>query len=208
MLKFSGLEKRVDLLTIEDFMVYTRNQPVDSDDLQISAPILRANTNQADTSFGTDHYAFSNLIPGENGFHKKVTLIDQTGSLPSSSGNSVVAYSVTNSSITMPYYQRDGLATVFPVSPIKAFARVTCTGSAGLQTLSNSFNVSSVTLLSQVYTINLTNPMRNATNYGIFCFTASGTVTTFATVNSTTFTFTTNLASGAGNVLNIFAMEP
>lgn len=53
-------------------MVYLLNQPVATDDLSISQPILAANTNSADASFGIDHYAFSNLTVN-NGFHNTVT---------------------------------------------------------------------------------------------------------------------------------------
>jgi len=57
--------------------VYVRNQPVAGDDLSVSQPFLVNNTNQADTSFGVDHYAFSDAT-ANNGYHKKVTNPDQT----------------------------------------------------------------------------------------------------------------------------------
>ncbi len=53
-------------------MVYLRNQPIPTDDLSISAPILATNTNAADDSFGVDHYKFSDLTVN-NGFHNTVT---------------------------------------------------------------------------------------------------------------------------------------
>ncbi len=53
-------------------MAYTRNQPVSTDDLDVSQPFLFNNTNSADDSFAADHYAFSNLTAG-NGLHNKVT---------------------------------------------------------------------------------------------------------------------------------------
>lgn len=51
--------------------VYTRNQPVATDDLDVSQPILLANTNAADSVFGFDHYAFSNTTANQ-GFHNTV----------------------------------------------------------------------------------------------------------------------------------------
>ncbi len=69
-------------------MVYTLNQPVDADDLSISSPILRANTNQADTSFGTDHYNFSDNT-ANNGLHKRVTTVPQTP-LPTTGANPIL----------------------------------------------------------------------------------------------------------------------
>lgn len=53
-------------------MVYTRNEPVASDLLEVSQPKLAANTNGSDDSFGVDHYKFSDLT-ANNGFHNKVT---------------------------------------------------------------------------------------------------------------------------------------
>ena len=49
-------------------MAYTLNEPVATEFLSVSQPKLRNNTNGADTSFGTDHYAFSNLS-ANNGKH-------------------------------------------------------------------------------------------------------------------------------------------
>lgn len=53
-------------------MVYTRNQPIGTDDLDISQPFLATNTNAADDSFGVDHYKFSDTT-SNNGFHNTVT---------------------------------------------------------------------------------------------------------------------------------------
>lgn len=53
-------------------MVYTRGQPIATDDLDISQPFLLDNTNSSDDSFGVDHYKFSNLT-ANNGFHNEVT---------------------------------------------------------------------------------------------------------------------------------------
>lgn len=53
-------------------MVYIRNEPVATDDLDVSQPKLAGNTNSSDDSFGIDHYKFSDLTTN-NGFHNKVT---------------------------------------------------------------------------------------------------------------------------------------
>lgn len=52
------------------------NTPIASDDLDISQPQIQGNFLQANTSFGTDHYAFSDLT-GNNGFHKVIRSPDQ-----------------------------------------------------------------------------------------------------------------------------------
>jgi hypothetical protein len=85
-------------------MVYTRNQPVASDDLDISQPFLTNNTNGADDSFGIDHYKFSDLT-ANNGFHNKVTtpqFLTSPPSLPS------VPPTTTTNPIFYGYQQLDG----------------------------------------------------------------------------------------------------
>lgn len=52
-------------------MAYTRDEPTDVD-VGVSRPILAANTNQADDSFGTDHVKFS--VTTNNGYHHYIHL--------------------------------------------------------------------------------------------------------------------------------------
>lgn len=47
-------------------MAYTRDEPTDVD-VGVSRPLLAANTNQADDSFGVDHVKFS--VTTNNGYH-------------------------------------------------------------------------------------------------------------------------------------------
>ncbi len=53
-------------------MPYLRNEPIATDDLDVSQPKLANNTNASDDSFGVDHYKFSDLT-SNNGFHNTVT---------------------------------------------------------------------------------------------------------------------------------------
>ncbi len=53
-------------------MPYLRNEPIATDDLDVSQPKLANNTNLSDDSFGVDHYKFSDLT-ANNGFHNRVT---------------------------------------------------------------------------------------------------------------------------------------
>lgn len=55
-------------------MPYLRNEPIATDDLDISQPKLQGNTNASDDSFGIDHYQFSDGT-SNNGKHKSVTSI-------------------------------------------------------------------------------------------------------------------------------------
>jgi len=103
---------------------YIRNQPVATDDLSVSAPILANNTNKADDSFGVDHFQFSDQT-ANNGFHKKVTLPGNIAAPAPAAGYGDM-YGVTNgSSETWPYWKRDGLATVEPMMPVRVFGEFT-----------------------------------------------------------------------------------
>lgn len=72
-------------------MVYRRDQPLASSTLRRSQPLLAANTNAADDSFGIDHYAFSNTT-ANNGFHQKVTNPIQP-TAPATAASTVTLYS-------------------------------------------------------------------------------------------------------------------
>lgn len=148
---------------------YNPNIPNPTDLLSISQGQLKGNFNKANSSFGTDHYEFADLT-SNNGLHKKTTWVDQSASVPLSVAGAVVGYGNTISGVTMPYYKRDGLATVYPLSPIKAYATFTLTGAVTpyFAVLNDSFNVATVQINgpNQTPQITLTNPMRTA-NYGV-----------------------------------------
>lgn len=61
-------------------MAYRRNIPQANDALNVSQPQLFNNTNDSDTSFGQDHYPFSDET-ANNGFHNQATtpIIDPAG---------------------------------------------------------------------------------------------------------------------------------
>lgn len=152
-------------------MTYNPSIPLITDALSTSQPQIKNNFNQLNVQFGVDHSGFN--VNGSNGtgFHNKVTWPDQTSSPPTSASGQVVAYGITNNSVTMPYYKRDGLSTVFPLAPIKAYAVwVSSLTPNGTVTLDNNFNIASITQvgLSQ-WTITLTNACRN-TVFGVLAF--------------------------------------
>jgi len=53
-------------------MVFDPNRPIASENLSDSQPLLLSNNRALDTSFGVDHYKFSDAS-GNNGFHNQVT---------------------------------------------------------------------------------------------------------------------------------------
>jgi len=199
-------------------MTYTPNIPQANDDPSASQPLILSNFQQINSQFGTDlttgtggdHILLT--ASSGNGKHNRVTFLDQSGAVAGVTAagvNQNVFYGNTQSGITMPYYKRDALPTVWPVSPIKAYARVTATGVPEAQTLSNSFNITSVNLAVTTYTFTITNAMLNDTNYSVFVFPNRGSVIaslTVATVNSTT--FTVNAILIGGDILNVLVVEP
>lgn len=95
-------------------MVYITNEPIATDKLSTSQPKLRDNTNASDTSFGQDHYAFSDLT-GNNGLHKKVTTIVQA-SVPTTTTNPIL-YSYQQYAIVGPLQYSKGMTDAVP-SPV------------------------------------------------------------------------------------------
>lgn len=123
---------------------YIRNQPVATDDLSVSAPILAGNTNKADDSFGIDHFQFSDLTVN-NGFHKKVTLPGNLVAPTPAAGYGDV-HAITNAqSETYPYWLRDGIVTENPLLPIRAFGEFT-TNPVALRSF--SYGITSITFVA------------------------------------------------------------
>lgn len=77
--------------------VYVRNQPLSTDDLDVSQPKLATNTNASDDAFGVDHYAFSDTS-GNRGFHNKVTQPLIVGSAHPTTTTAPIIYAMQDSS--------------------------------------------------------------------------------------------------------------
>lgn len=132
-------------------MVYTRNQPVAGDDLSVSQPILAANTNAADDSFGVDHFPFSNLT-SSNGFHQKVTIPGNVAIPTPASGFGDMFAITSANTITRPFWVSDALAVQFSMLPIKAFGTFSNTGTI----IGNAMNLTNCTHVSTgVFNINI-----------------------------------------------------
>lgn len=125
----------------------------------MSAPILSANTNKADDSFGIDHFQFSDLTVN-NGFHKKVTLPGTGLATPAPPANYGDMFATTTGGITQPYWIRDGLATIFNMIPIKAFGSFTGAGAT-----INALNLTAVRTSVGQYTMTIDANAVTGTNY-------------------------------------------
>lgn len=131
-------------------MTYSPNIPQATDNPSNSQPLILENFQQLNTQFGTDtadgtggdHVLFNAVL--NNGKHNRVTLLNQSGAVAGvtqAAPNQNLIYGVTNDGTTMPYYTRDNLTTVYPVSPIKAYASFTSLLANGNITPNDSFNM-------------------------------------------------------------------
>lgn len=77
--------------------VYTRDQPIATDDLSISQGYLKNNTNSADSIYGIDHYAFSYNGQTNQGFHNTVTNPAIASGTPPTSTNNCIFYAFQQS---------------------------------------------------------------------------------------------------------------
>lgn len=99
------------------FSTYIDTIPQSTDVPANSQDQILDNFTSLNEQFGVDHVP---LIQGFNqGWHNKVTWLDQSAAIPSSLAGQVVGYANKIGAITYPYYKRDAISTVFPLSPIK-----------------------------------------------------------------------------------------
>ena len=148
-------------------MVYTRSQPADVD-VGISRPILAANTDQADTSFGIDHVAFS--VATNAGYHKHIQFEDDAEPSTGPTGDKSNLYTtknlIGNGSSPMPVFRNEsGVGFLVPMACLCTFA---VDGTIDANTV--NLNVASVARASSapnyVYTITFDKAMNNA-NYTV-----------------------------------------
>lgn len=127
-------------------MVFNPNIPNAGDKLSASQPVLRANNQQLDTSFGEDHYKFSDGT-SNNGFHKYMTtpsiaipittdspkiygnqLTANIGTIQFSKARSDAVFPATNSIAPTPITNFNGLIpsmAVLTTVPLLDFSGVT-----------------------------------------------------------------------------------
>lgn len=161
-------------------MTYNPNIPQATDNPSNSQSQILANFQQLNMQYGTagDHVPFT--ASTNNGKHNSVTWLDQTAQLPIVPvANELIAYGITKSGVTMPYYVRDSISsatTQFPLAPIKAYASFLSINAGGMQNITplDSFNIAPAgapVIVQQsgsptTFTITLINPCRTTT-YGV-----------------------------------------
>lgn len=99
-------------------MPYLLNEPIAGDDLSISQPKLKNNTNFSDSSFGVDHYPFSDTTPN-NGYHKVIHTPDQVTDPTTSSSISAFYGKVASTNTGVMQFSR-GVSNAVP-SPVTMF---------------------------------------------------------------------------------------
>lgn len=156
-------------------MVFKPNIPQANDILSDSQGDLLGNFQQLDTSFGIDHFPFSDQT-ADNGFHKKVTLPGNVAAPTPGAGYGDI-YAVTTASITQPYWIRDAQATIYNMLPIKAFGSFTGAGAT-----INASNLTASRTAGQpvgVFDINIAANVINpvpGTSYGVLIGTGVNTL--------------------------------
>jgi|ERR1700754_1273187 len=150
--------------------IYNPNIPQPLDELSDSQGQILQNFNKADSSFGTDHYRFSDLTVN-NGFHQRVTFPGNSPA-PTPPANYGAMYGITASSETWPYWRRDGLTANQPVLPVRVFGEFT-TNPVALRP--NGFGITSITFVSLGrYRVTFDVPFAD-TNYSVFAAMELGT---------------------------------
>lgn len=149
-------------------MAYLRNEPIATDDLDVSQPKLRDNTNTADNLYGLDHYAFSNLTANA-GLHKQSTYPEQLVD-PTTLADQIAVYTKAVAGATELFFRREGNGVVNPLSIIRAWGFFSSGGAIG-----QAFNATSVRTGVGQYTVSFITPL-TVNNYIVLCssFMSSG----------------------------------
>lgn len=193
-------------------MTYTANIPQPGDDPSQSQDLILQNFQQLNVQYGTsgDHVEWS--ASSANGKHKKTSWINQIASEPVPGLNEVVAYGVTQSGVTMPYYKRDGLATRFSLAPIKAYVLFTTSNSNFVGNtnvaVTDQFNIPGPIVQNYngagvvTFTITMTEACRSVGSYGIFFnFNRFQPTFTYSRTNAQVFVLTSVGSSYIPNVI-------
>lgn len=111
-------------------MSYDTGTPQATDRVSDTQQPILTNFQQLNSVYGVDHYAYDDGSSNATR-HRKVTLPSAAG-IPSSAAGVGAMYAKTTSSVTWPFWRRDGSATDFPMMPIKAMGTVTSTSSPSM----------------------------------------------------------------------------
>ena len=187
--------------------VYTLNQPVATDLLEISQPILANNTNAADAFFGLNHYSFASTS-GQNGKHTNIQTPQLAGGHPTTPASQPSLYAMQDSTnIGVIQYSRgpsDAIPSPItslqsPATPITLAAGITTNvlNFAAAPTafscinaiLYFSYNLNAGTQLMQTFSVNW-----NGTSFYSVDMTTGG----FATVVNSGTTLQIKAPTGAG----------
>jgi len=209
--------------------VYTSNIPQPQDDPSDSQDQILQNFQTLNSAYGSsgDHYPWTNTAVATTRKHAKVTMpgLPTAGSppgdvLPGPLAGNCSIFAQTVNSQTTPFLVRDGLAptapltNIWPLMPIKAFATFTMVANAPvpqLQTLNQSYNITSITRFapattSLTFTVVMPNAMRTS-DYGVLFMGGHFTESRYTVTNTTTFTFTLDTILDGSKCL-VIVLEP
>lgn len=139
-------------------MVYTPNIPNASDFIDESQPIIKANFQQLDTSFGLNHYSFSDGT-ANNGKHKYAVFPEQTVDGPTAV-NEVSVYSKEYNTVASLFLRLENSGIAYPwTGNVKQTATAGETWILGFQV--KFFQIATVTSVLTTY---------NYTSFGLTNF--------------------------------------
>lgn len=142
-------------------MTYDPTVPAANQRISVTQEPIQTNFDLANTYFGEDHQSFTAGV--DNGKHNKVSLRDQTGSLPTPGAAEIALYNVTTAGQSQAFARRDGFTVEYPVLPIKAFGAFTSGGAllTGQNLIFSAFSPMSG------YTMTMPANTVNGTSYGV-----------------------------------------
>lgn len=155
-------------------MSFNSNIPQPSDLISVSQGDLLNNFTSMQSTYNTDHFGFN---PVTNlGFHKHVTLPDQTATPPAPGVGFGAEFAQTVNSATYPFWVRDGSTTQYPALPIKAYALFTAANPPISSFTLPYANVTSIVRISNsLYEITFVDVFPNITFGGLATFSNSPT---------------------------------
>lgn len=162
-------------------MSFNSNIPLATDLISVSQGDLLHNFSSMQTTYNTDHFGFDPIA--NLGFHKKVTLPDQTSTPPTPAASQGDMFATTVNSETYPLWRRDGTTTNYQLLPVKAYALFTAANPPVSSFTLPYANITSITRISNsVYQITFSTAFPNTTYGGLA--TLQGTTNRLVTVNA------------------------
>lgn len=182
-------------------MVQYYDTPISTDKQNVSAPQMRTNFSQINTTFAVDHYDFATAIPN-GGFHKAVTTPDQV-TAPSTGVGLASFYGLIGpgNSGLLQFSRGPGSAVPSPVTTRQSTAAALVLAPAGT---TNVFDFTGVT--TAIAALYAGDPVTsgNAIAQAIVIYSSTGPKLTINTISS----LSNLVVQGSGSILQLRNSSP